>query len=326
MTTQRRLRFRFRFTISVLLFTVTVCAIALAYVATMRQRAHYRESCAAVIEGTGGWVRYDLKRIERAQPQHGSFLQAVRDTMGRSIYLQGPDQIIVGQSWETEILDPIREVMKVAPPKLRGSGITLPDAVSAFPEVTNIEIRHARITSEWATVFTRMHELEELVVDADEIHPQAWRAITELRSMRKLTIRSAYLSEQAMAELSHLKGLEELDIGSWWSIGEDNHACIFEEGGLKYLSGLEKLRDLRLRGANLTDSGMSDIVKCKSLESIDISATSVTEKGFFLLSQLNLLKTVTVVDSQVPDDWLDYFQRQNERIVVLREVIMSVGH
>ncbi len=94
--------------------------------------------------------------------------------------------------------------------------------------------------------------------------------LCELRRLRFLSLRGMDLTDAEMHRVGSLTGLTELTL-------DDTN---FPEAGLDELAGLSSLCRLHLNGCSgVTDASINSIARLKSLRSVVLFRTGVTEEG-----------------------------------------------
>lgn len=72
---------------------------------------------------------------------------------------------------------------------------------------------------------------------------------------------------------------------------------------LRYLAGLNRLRELDLNGTNVTDEGLKPLSELAHLESLRLRGTAVSDSGFReTLSQIDTLKQLDLRETKVSPD------------------------
>lgn len=105
------------------------------------------------------------------------------------------------------------------------------------------------------------------------------------------------------SDLKYLLLLSEVEV-----IHLSNCINITDEG-LKYLSGLQKLRILNLDETNITDAGLKYIKNLKSLQYLDLAHTKVTDKGIIVLGEMKTLRRVSVFKTKVTQKGVDALKK-----------------
>lgn len=96
------------------------------------------------------------------------------------------------------------------------------------------------------------------------------------------------LTADGLVHLGSLKELEMLDLSMCRGIG----------GGLRYLVGLDKLRSLCLGWCNsVSEDDMQYVADLRSLETLDLTSTSVTSEGVEALSALGSLSHLSLAQT-----------------------------
>jgi Leucine-rich repeat (LRR) protein len=119
-------------------------------------------------------------------------------------------------------------------------------------------------------------------------------------ALKSLNLGSTDITDAGLRALRNLRGLETLGLGATLRI---------TDGGIEYISGLSRLRELDLTFAPITDEGLSHIKKLASLEALLISGTAVTDSGLKYIESLRALKRLHLGCTLVTDAGMVHLQK-----------------
>lgn len=98
---------------------------------------------------------------------------------------------------------------------------------------------------------------------------QLLRSMAGLKSVRVLDLEFADITDDDLAYVATLTGLESLNV-AWTPITDD---------GLRWIKGLTNLKRLELYNTQVSNNGLSSLSKLKRLEYLSLEGTQVTDKG-----------------------------------------------
>jgi Leucine-rich repeat (LRR) protein len=121
--------------------------------------------------------------------------------------------------------------------------------------------------------FTRLLK----ATDAGMVH------LKPLRSIKRLNLGWARITEKGLAQLGEMKSLESLQ----WPGG-------ITDGGLSWLARSFKLKELGVSGEQITDEGIRHLAGVRSLECLHLSQTSMTDASMDAIAQLTNLQDLSI--------------------------------
>ncbi|HJT31390.1 MAG TPA: hypothetical protein VJ783_05020 [Pirellulales bacterium] len=136
-----------------------------------------------------------------------------------------------------------------------------------------------------------------------------FKPLADLHDVTTLEVMSNELDDAAVKHLSGWRRLVFL-----YAVGPDH----VTDTGLKYLSGLTELRELKLGSPEITDAGLIYLARLERLERLDLSNTGISDAGLAHLRGLRALKSLFLVNTQVSDAGLnDLIDLPNLEILAL---------
>lgn len=179
--------------------------------------------------------------------------------------------------------------------------VTVDDAgLALLADLTRL--RWLFLTNSWVTDdgfahFSRMAGLESLILSFTADWARfADAGFTHLRSataLRHLGLWDTNTSDEGLAHLSQLTGLEGLDLG-----GDRQRIT---DSGLAYFRELVDLKSLSLSDTKISDAGLLHLVALTSLEELHLDGTLVTDAGLVHLLGLANLKRLTLTGTSVTE-------------------------
>ncbi len=142
--------------------------------------------------------------------------------------------------------------------------------------------------------FKELPELEYLMFDnLDEVSDEAMGHLATLKKLKALRFfgRGIRLNDAALAHLSKLVSLEELDLSN----------AIVSDEGFASLVPLKSLKGLRLPDG-ITDTGMAHVGELASLTRISCTCDSVTDAGLAEIAKLPKLEFLNLSCDDVSDE------------------------
>jgi Leucine-rich repeat (LRR) protein len=148
-------------------------------------------------------------------------------------------------------------------------------------------------------------------------------ALGQMTSLRRLTAPQTGLSDEHVGRLTSLANLTSL--GLWQTqIGNDglkiigqlrNLSYLSVEGnrgvtdnGLAHLIGCERLSWLGLSYTGVSDNGMRHLAAL-SLTRLDLKGTKITNAGLQHIARIKSLRTISLANTRVTDTGVTEFQR-----------------
>jgi Leucine Rich repeat len=133
----------------------------------------------------------------------------------------------------------------------------------------------------------------------------ALKKLATQTSVRTLQIGGNQVSDENLAFVGKLTGLEELSI--MWGYP-------LTDKGIARLSGLKRLRILELDQSKLTDTGLEAIGKLTNLEELRLGGAGFSDRGLEHLKGLTRLKILTVWEGkhQITDAGLEHLKNMKQ--------------
>jgi len=154
-----------------------------------------------------------------------------------------------------------------------------------------LDIVHSRLTDAGLAHLAQIKSLEYLRLPHNGITDKGFVYLAELDKLKHLDVARVhyvdpnmdknYYTDEALRQLSKLRSLEELTIGS---IG-------ITDAGMDEIAKLSKLRTLWLFGSNISDKGLSRLTALKSLQNLSFGPPCDTSISG--LAQLNFMPNIT---------------------------------
>ena len=121
------------------------------------------------------------------------------------------------------------------------------------------------------------------------------RLIEKLRGLRKLQLLGDKIDDESLIHLRELPVLNQLQLS----------AAIVREGrGLRHLSGVRELRDLRIYLCKLSPDGFRNIASIKTLERLELRSSCVNDESLESIANLTNLRVLDLDHTQVTDEGL----------------------
>ncbi len=183
---------------------------------------------------------------------------------------------------------------------LRSCDITDKDLekLSQLTKLENLNLIRAKITDQALASLTTMTSLRSLDLQETQITDNGAAYLKYLKSLEILTMPQTGITDKGLAYLSELGNLKYLDITRPSYIDPKMDIEHYTDEGLKELTKLNRLEDLRIGGLGVTDNGISDIAKLTNLQSLSIYGCPITKEGLSKLTSLSSLKKLDVSNSR----------------------------
>jgi Leucine-rich repeat (LRR) protein len=147
---------------------------------------------------------------------------------------------------------------------LRGSWVNDADMLSlaAMSDLERLDLSHTRITDEGMLRLKSAPKIRDLnLFYAEWITDQGLTAIREWKHLKRLNVRGTRISDGTLEIVSHIAGLEALDIA---------HTSV-TDNGLDYLITLVNLKELSLGRGRLTNASLEILRMLPTLTHLDLS-------------------------------------------------------
>jgi len=113
--------------------------------------------------------------------------------------------------------------------------------------------------------------------------------LSEFRSLRRLTLKSASIDDEALSLLDQCLGLEHLSL----------HGTAIGDAGLTSLQKLPNLRSITVNyGSRVTNSGLATLQRFPKLEYVSLHGMPLNEEGIRNLTAMRNLKSLSVTYSE----------------------------
>jgi len=154
--------------------------------------------------------------------------------------------------------------------------------LSAFPKLSSLSLP-AAIDDQTVKHLQACHRLNTLTLGEREITATELQTLSAWKSLRKLTIVHAQLSDEALGALAKLESVEELHLMD----------CGLTDNRLKHLQGSPKLAYLALEWNEIDGPGLEHLVKL-NLKSLGLEHNNINDATLPHLSQLISLERLSL--------------------------------
>jgi Ran GTPase-activating protein (RanGAP) involved in mRNA processing and transport len=153
----------------------------------------------------------------------------------------------------------------------------------------------------------RLHALA--FVNCNGVTDDAVKNLGRLKSLTELRLSRTAVGDAALAEISSLPRLGELDL----------HETPVTNAGLEKLAQSKSLRELRLSHTKVGDDGVIELARLKGLRRLNLCETKVTDASMAALAELPELQILDVHDTAITNAGLEKLARSKS----LRELWLS---
>ena len=153
---------------------------------------------------------------------------------------------------------------KVVAVNLRGAWVSDTDmfALAAMADLESLDLSHTRISDEGMLRLKTAPKIRDLnLCYAEWITDQGLTAIRDWKHLKRLNLRGTRISDGTLELVSHMPGLEALDIA---------HTSV-TDNGLDYLITLVNLKELSLGRGRLSNSSLEMLRMLPTLTYLDLS-------------------------------------------------------
>lgn len=190
--------------------------------------------------------------------------------------------------WECDDgdLDGLREFKNLRELRITGSGITNAGlrTIGSLVQIRELEVCGTSVTDAGISALGPLADLEHLDLSGNRIGDEAMNVVSGLSTISSLELTETEVTELGIAKLVDLSKLRRLIIGD----------LAIRDGAFRRFGELDKLEYIFLNGAMVTDATMDDLMKVKSLKSLNIHRCDISSSAVFRLK--NALPECKVVE------------------------------
>jgi hypothetical protein len=153
---------------------------------------------------------------------------------------------------------------KIVGVNLRGTWVNDADMLSlgSMPDLETLDLSHTRITDEGMLRLKSAPKIRDLnLFYAEWVTDQGLTAIRDWKHLKRLNVRGTRISDGTLEIVSHMAGLEALDIA---------HTSV-TDNGLDYLITLVNLKELSLGRGRLTNASLEILKMLPTITYLDLS-------------------------------------------------------
>jgi Leucine-rich repeat (LRR) protein len=219
----------------------------------------------------------------------------------------------------------------ILPPSVRrGLNAALPS--DDWRRLTSVEIENADFREEDLEILKDLPHLDHLRLPTTPLTDAGLRRIASLKAGKLilLDLMHTQITDDGLAELSQLKGLEWLFLGGnrITDAGLEQVAKLADlenlwlddsqvtDAGIAHLRSLRKLDELSLDRTSVTGACLEDLAAMGSLRVLDLRETKVQGEGLAQLAALQKLELLILKDTPVSDADLPHL-RQLSHVAVI---------
>ncbi len=140
--------------------------------------------------------------------------------------------------------------------------------------------------------------LESSLDRSDLFDDDVMEIVSQLLSLRELSIRDCLVTDIGLASLRRLRHLQRLDASG----------TKITNRGLTYVAAMPTLECLRIARTSIGDDGLAYLKVLISLKSLDLSHTRVTDEGMQRLATLTSLRELVLAGTAVGDSGIRNLQ------------------
>ncbi len=165
--------------------------------------------------------------------------------------------------------------------EIDGKGLAM--IAEKFPALESLELSYCGITDADLSPLSKLKALKTLIMnDNYGMTGKSFGFVADLKNLRLLNLEQCVeLTDEAAAAISKSTTLESLNLGYCKSL---------TAASAPYLGAMTNLKELNLANVGLPDSAMKDLVKIKSLTSLDIALSQVTDESLAAIATMPNLK------------------------------------
>lgn len=149
------------------------------------------------------------------------------------------------------------------------------DVPASYSEIREVDLTKGALQNEELGVLKRAETLQALSLADTKVDDEGMKQLAELTNLTRLDLRNTPITDKALSRLKNLEALRELDL----------RGTKVSDVGMESLVGLP-LESLRLSGTALSDAGVKTLSQIKTLKSLAVDGTRVTEDGYLAMGKV----------------------------------------
>jgi hypothetical protein len=222
--------------------------------------------------------------------------------------------------------------------------------IAAIEELESLHLRNAVISDQGAGLLGSLRNLQALDLAGSSIGTAgiaklpnenlrsidlsqtrvsegAMEIIAGWQSLETVLLRSAIVSDTALAELRRLRRLTKLDVShtaagseSLSALGGHPHlkhleldGCPITDEDMESLGACQALETISIVGTEVGDVGISRLASCKCLHKLVISSTRATERSLQALRPLEELGEIQAEDTEISRSAIENFRQRHSK-------------
>jgi len=158
----------------------------------------------------------------------------------------------------------------------------------------DLYLRNAKVTGRGLEHLRGLTGLRTLELGRTGVTNESLRHLAGLKALETLDVSQTKVTDEGLRHLAGLSKLQSLDLT----------ATDISDKGLEFIQGLSELRTLYLssawRGRAITDRGVTLLQNLKNLRFLNLSGAQVTDVGVEQIARLKTLETLYVDRTRIP--------------------------
>jgi len=180
-----------------------------------------------------------------------------------------------------------------------------------FFAVDDISIQNQDLSTEASLDSVQLEHFSSLYISNCELSDGAVQRLFQQKQLLDLSLVNVELSDEQLAALTEqLPQLTRLHVGHVQS-QPPQPMCTLTNEGIRHLAKLSQLTELTLDQTNATGECLRSLAKLPNLQHLGCSGLSMTESDVELLRECKSLKTLTIYDTCIDEEWIPFFESLN---------------
>lgn len=176
--------------------------------------------------------------------------------------------------------------------------------LKGLPLLTHVNVGRANLSGTWdASMLQGFSGIRVLNLAYANLQDSTARYLSRLVSLEELVLESCSITDSSMDSIAALSSLRLLDI---------SETTVGDEGVARLADGLLRMESLNLSYSAVSDAGLRDVGRMKSLTSLNLDTRLVSDSGLAFLTGLRNLRRLDCFGARVTDAGFTHLRHFNK--------------